>query len=37
MRKINDKSRKDIGEIMVDKFLNFTKEVNNKFKNLNES
>ena len=37
MRKINDKSRKDIVEIMVDKFLNFTKEVNNKFKNLNES
>ena len=31
------KVEKILGEIMVDKFLNFTKEVNNKFKNLKES
>ena len=31
------KVEKILGEIMVDKFLNFTKEVHNKFKNLNES
>lgn len=31
------KVEKIFGEIMVDKFLKFTKEVNNKFKNLNES